>query len=360
MTAEATANGTGREDGSDAPLVFVVSTGRCGSTLVSNMIRLNPEILSLSEFFSMLTDPFPTGELTGAEYWTLLSTPHPLVTMAYRVGVTSTEILYSPKPGSRFSAKTGVPPILVTLLPHLTSDAERLFDEVAAFARALAPAVAATQHRRLFDWLRRKMGAKTAVERSGFTLRYLPQLIELFPGARFIHLYRDGRECAYSMSRSRAFQVGVAALRLQETLGVNPYLEDLPASVSVPESLQPLMPGNVDAEAFATIKLPVEDFGRTWSEQILQGLDVLGQLPSSQSLDISYESLTDDPHGALSRLSEFIGVKAPASWIESASRLVSQRSPGWLTLPEADRKKLVLACDKAMSRLYPGYRSSGS
>jgi hypothetical protein len=33
------------------PGVFVVSTGRCGSTMLSNMLRLNPGILSLSEFF---------------------------------------------------------------------------------------------------------------------------------------------------------------------------------------------------------------------------------------------------------------------------------------------------------------------
>jgi hypothetical protein len=33
------------------PGVIVVSTGRCGSTMLSNMLRLNPEILSLSEFF---------------------------------------------------------------------------------------------------------------------------------------------------------------------------------------------------------------------------------------------------------------------------------------------------------------------
>ena len=49
------------------PGVFVVSTGRCGSTMLSNMLRLNPEILSLSEFFSLLMpDPLPAGELDAA------------------------------------------------------------------------------------------------------------------------------------------------------------------------------------------------------------------------------------------------------------------------------------------------------
>ena len=45
------------------PGVFVVSTGRCGSTMLSNMLRLNPGILSLSEFFSLLM-PDPSRRVT--------------------------------------------------------------------------------------------------------------------------------------------------------------------------------------------------------------------------------------------------------------------------------------------------------
>ena len=46
--------------GRPGPGVFVVSTGHCGSTMLSNMLRLNPEILSLSEFLALLLpDPLP-------------------------------------------------------------------------------------------------------------------------------------------------------------------------------------------------------------------------------------------------------------------------------------------------------------
>jgi hypothetical protein len=38
------------------PPVFVVGTGRCGSTLVSNILRAHPGVLSLSEFFTFITD----------------------------------------------------------------------------------------------------------------------------------------------------------------------------------------------------------------------------------------------------------------------------------------------------------------
>ena len=35
---------------------FVVGAGRCGPTMLSNMLREHPDILSLSEFLSMVSD----------------------------------------------------------------------------------------------------------------------------------------------------------------------------------------------------------------------------------------------------------------------------------------------------------------
>lgn len=339
---------------SNIPPAFVVSTGRCGSTLLSNMMRLNPEILSLSEFFGMLlTGPFPSGILTGADYWSLLSTPHPFVTMAYRCGVPIEEFTFVPGPNSRFTPQTGIPPILVTPLPHLTQHPEKLLDEVELFTLGLEPAQVAVQHQRLFAWLTRKMGASAWVERSGFSLRYLSDLIELFPGARFVHLYRDGRECAYSMSQSGAFRLGMIWVKLMNELGVNPYLEEVPPTVSVPDSLKPIMPDSFDLEAFHAIELPIEDFARTWSEQVMLGTDALERLPQNQRLEISYEDLAANPHGILIRLAAFVGVSAPASWLDDASRLVKKRSPRWLTLPKPDRDKLTEICAESMARLYP-------
>jgi hypothetical protein len=53
------------------PGTFVVSTGRCGSTMLTNMLRLNPDILSLSEFFSLLLpDPLvQTRRAQNIRFW---------------------------------------------------------------------------------------------------------------------------------------------------------------------------------------------------------------------------------------------------------------------------------------------------
>lgn len=352
-------SGSGRgldsDDGASVP-VFAVSTGRCGSTLLSNMLRLNPDVLSLSEFFAFLPEgPLPAGDLTGDDYWSLLSTPNPVLTMAQRNGVAVREALYSPGPGSPFTGETGIPPILVVALPHLTPQPERLLDDIEKFTRSRGPADVATQHQDLFNWLRRRSGARVWVERSGGSLHHLPELISRFPGARFIHLYRDGRECAYSMSRHGGFRLAFVLIWLRVALGVDPWVTDVPDSVEVPQELRPFMPGSFDPAAFEALEIPAEHFGRWWSEQETRGLDTLAELPASRRLDVSYESIVADPRETLSRVSDFMGVSAPGSWLDSASALVSERPPRWPSLPDADRDKLVSVCDEAMSRLYPDY-----
>ena len=52
------------------PPVFVVNTGRCGSTLMSRMLALHPAILSISEFLAALTSEALTADrLDGEAFW---------------------------------------------------------------------------------------------------------------------------------------------------------------------------------------------------------------------------------------------------------------------------------------------------
>ena len=55
---------------------FIISTGRCGSTIVSNLLRAHPDILSISEFWPNrvnLETLFSEEIFSGKEYWDLLS-----------------------------------------------------------------------------------------------------------------------------------------------------------------------------------------------------------------------------------------------------------------------------------------------
>jgi Sulfotransferase domain len=344
--------------GSAWPGVFVVSTGRCGSTMLSNMLRLNPEILSLSEFLSLLMpDPLPAGELDAAAYWRLLSEPWVFFRHAYGLGLRVPEFLYVPGPGSRFTAAAGIPPILTTALPHLSSDPEGLYDEVESFVAGLAPACAAAQHRRLFGWLCDRLGARAWVERSGSSLLYLSQLAELFGEAKFVHLYRDGRECAYSFSRHPAYRLGAISAMLGARLGMSPYLGEEKPPEHVPPDLRPFMPGTFDHAAFQRFEVPVAQAGQFWSDMILPALDVLASLPAERVLQLSYEDLVAEPRQALLRLARFAGLpETDPGWLDRAAHLAEPRSPRWPALPQDQIRELTQVCEPAMRRLYGARR----
>src|SRR5215813_9306070 len=340
--------------GAPRPGVFVVSTGRCGSTMLSNMLRLNPEILSLSEFLVLLMpDPLPPGELDAAAYWRLLAEPRPFLMHAYRLGVRVPEFLYLPDADSRFTPATGIPPILITALPHLSDDPEGLYDEVEAFVAGLTPASAAAQHRRLIGWLCDRLGARAWVERSGSSLLFMSQLADLFGDAKFVHLYRDGRECAYSFSRHPAYRLAAVSAMLDSRLGMSPYLGDDKPPEQVPPDLRPFMPETFDHEAFERFQVPVAESGQFWSDMITPALGVLASLPAERVLQVSYENLVAEPRQVLLRLARFADLPGTyPGWLDRAVQLVEPRSPRWTSLPQEQISDLTCVCEPAMRRLY--------
>ena len=55
---------------STIPPVFILSTGRCGSTMVSNILNRHPQVLSLSEFISYIgIRSLSRRRPTGAWMW---------------------------------------------------------------------------------------------------------------------------------------------------------------------------------------------------------------------------------------------------------------------------------------------------
>jgi hypothetical protein len=60
------------------PPVFIVGTGRCGSTMMSNVVRLHPRLLSLSEFFTSLAGRAFTLREPDGERRTMLTTLSPI------------------------------------------------------------------------------------------------------------------------------------------------------------------------------------------------------------------------------------------------------------------------------------------
>ncbi len=171
------------------------------------MLREHPTILSLSEFIGFLgaygvrlPSVFPSEPIDGAAFWSIIAAINPLTNFAFRHGIAAPEQLYPcDTPSARFTSRTGVPAILVTTLPHLTSDHDALFDVLAAEVASWPQAAIGDHYQRLFGWLAERFGKQTWVERSGTSLRLVEQLLATFPDAKFLHITRDGRDAAISM-----------------------------------------------------------------------------------------------------------------------------------------------------------------
>jgi putative sulfotransferase len=304
--------------------VLVVGTGRCGSTALSEVIRTNPRWLSLSELFSSLTPgAFPERPLSGSEFAAMLARRR----LDYRVLLANRlepqEFLYPvDAPGARFTRETGVPALAMTTLPHLDGAGDELLDEICDEASAWGSEPIAAHYRRLFERLRGRFGAETWIERSGGSLDYIDSLLEGFPGARFVHIYRDGTRCVLSMSRHATFRMLVLRMRLTMRFGVDPFDSDERPAALTTGSLAHLLPERFDAEAFMGDGFPLWWFAGAWTSQIARGLEALASLPPERVLHMRFERLLAEPVEQVGRLQAFVDGDVDAGWARAAASLV--------------------------------------
>jgi hypothetical protein len=339
-------------------LAFVVSTGRCGSTMLSQILHQHPGVLSVNEFFTSLRIPalfggaqdysyFPDGEMDGRELWQLVGAPAPVIDMVVRDGLQLPEMRY-PYGRGRFDPVAGIPLLCHFVLPALTDDPDRLFDKLAAEVPAWPRRPAAHQYSALFASLADALGRQVIVERSGGSLYKVRQLRRAFPEARFVHMYRSGPDTALSLSR-------YLPARILAVIAIAAAEAKLPRR-SAPEAIEaalPLFKGMVappyDVERIMAYPIPLEVFGRTWSGMTCTGLIALQQLPAGMRASIRYEDLLGPGlEPALTRLAEFIGVTAPAQWLDSARSMVD-RSRGGSASAQLDSDTLAAlraTCDR--------------
>jgi putative sulfotransferase len=344
--------------------VFVTGTGRCGSTLVSELLREHPQVLSLSELFNHLTDMyrltarvFPEGKVTAGEFWGILSSRNAVNRLLTAHGLAPKEVLYRPSPATRFQADTGIPAVLLTTLPHLSETPDELYDELEAAVAGFPEAVVGEHYARLFSWLCARFGKSLWAERSGGSLILAGQFRDHFPGARYLHIVRDGRDTALSMSRHNGFRMAAVVMALHLTLGHDPYAEE-PAGAGerdlgfVPEELAPFLPERFDAAAVRDYRIPTSLFGTYWSDEMKRGMEAMAALPPENVLHVWYEDLLAEPGEELRRIAEFLGPDfVDSDWENRAAAKVGAPSSTWRDLPAAERAELDEACAAGFSVL---------
>ncbi|HEV2372958.1 MAG TPA: sulfotransferase [Streptosporangiaceae bacterium] len=326
---------------------FVLSTGRCGSTLLSHILHRHPEVLSISELFCAIQvhpDDLRTGRLSGQEFWDLLSAPQPFLDVMIQGEFPIDELRYRRGSG-RFSPETGIPGICHMTLPLLTSDPDTLFDVLAADVPSWPARPAASQFSVLFDRLAARFGRTVVVERTGGSVMMAPLLHAMFPTAKFVHMHRDGPDCALSMSR----HPGARVLGLAEHAGLLGGAP--PGSAPPPGPLSPQLAAALTPplDAWAVMACPnppLQTYGRLWSRMVTIGAAVLRRLPPSQWTTLAYEDLITDPDRELSRLAEFIGARLVPGWLPASRGMIGSSRVGQASaLDPDDLCALQVACE---------------
>jgi hypothetical protein len=337
------------------PLVFVVGTGRTGSSTLSRILRLHPEILSVNELFASAgaKNALPEEPLAGEDFWRILTTPNIVFDAMTANGTPLPEFLYPGVPGRRFSAETtGIPALSLMVLPHLTDDPDGLLDALEPEVTTWPTRPVALHHQALFGLLCDRFGGRVVVERSGHSLEWVPRLYDTFPDARFVHMFRDGPDCALSMSRHLGFRSSALVREILELAGADSLLD------LTPERLQKLPPemavfaGGFNFDAVRDRPVPLTRFGALWSEMIVEGVAYLDKIPADRRTSLRYEDLLGSRRAELTRLAEFIGVDPDPAWLRDGAALLDDGRRGAASrLPADELAALRASCEPGIAAL---------
>lgn len=337
----------------DADPVFIVNSGRCGSTLLAEMMHENPDWLVLSEYMSYLSsNALSRDVLSGAHYWQLLSTQSPVLREMHLAGQKQSEVLYEQGQHGPWPLHEA-PAIMLTTLPFLSSHPMALYEALEAAIRPRARRPMADHIRAVFHCLSKATGRRVWIERTGDSLLLTGKLRRMFPHARFVHLHRDGRDVACSMQRKPDFRAKVAYFGQMRALGLNPYAPHKAYGVARWHAwIENIGARFLDVRSFTDADVSLHQCARHWNWCIDAGLRELASLPLGQVMSLGYADLLKDATGQLAALGRFIDAGASnEDWITTAARLAAAPVEHWRALPAEDIKALNAACAPGLQKL---------
>ncbi|MDW5326950.1 sulfotransferase domain-containing protein [Plantactinospora sp. KLBMP9567] len=302
---------------------IIISTGRCGSTLLSDLIAKQSDTLSAHEFFaSVETWTSDRGVLSGAEYWSRLSSPRPELATLFRIGLGPAEVCY-PADGRWAGNLVELPRILATTLPKISSDPDRLFDILAELVPGFPAQPLARHHQMFLDLLTSLAARRRWVERSGGSSHLARYLLEEFPTAKIVYLTRNREDTARSMSRHSSFQLLQLNLEFLGQYGVDPF--HLGADQQVPEELERYLPSRLTAETLSERGRDVQRYRRLCAFLTSEAEQAITDAGPRDLLTMTYEDLVDDPLAQLARLGRFLDFD---DWEQWARQVAGAVEPG--------------------------------
>jgi hypothetical protein len=304
---------------------FIVGTGRCGSTLLSRMLAEHPAVTSLFECLNGLdvARRFSPEPVSGTAFAEVFAAEQPFLTAVLRRGYPVEEVVYPfDAPGARFARGEPMPYVAGALLPRLSDQPDALLDDALAFARALPSQPAPAHFCALFGWLAERAGRPCWIERSGSSIEYLPGLAAAFPGARFLHLHRDGAETALSMRAHHAYRLPVSVLygapAEDGTPAPEPRALDFAAAPTGDDPISRVLAARPSADVF----------GRYWSDQLVRGLPARAALGREHYAEVAFETLVAKPRPVLREVARFLELEpSDGAWLDRSVALLRGMPP---------------------------------
>ncbi len=300
---------------------IILTTGRSGSTAVSQALALAPGCLSLSEALLSLEVLFldPRTTLTGPDFARLLAEPTRTGVVMARHG------LRTPEFWSGNLHRQRVPPLLVATLGQAgfpDPDATHLAS--IDWARAQGAAPVGAHVRSLFTWLCRRRGRSSWVERSGGSLFYAPETETLLPYEPVVVLLRDPLRTVQSMGNHLGFRFVAMRRELHRQLGYDPYqcdAPDDPPTGGLRAPYERLLPRTFDPQALQALDIPPEWFAMYWTRSVRRALPAVER---GTSTIFWAEALAARPQAMLEQLTDALGLDdADGAWRATAAEVLT-------------------------------------
>lgn len=281
---------------------FVVGTGRCGTTLVRDILRLHPGVYV----------PASESHWIPYQHETCGTRRQPVTVHAGIV--------------ERFSFPNGVLKADAMAADIGVSRADLFKATRGALGRDVANV--AEFNDALYGVLASATGRSVVGDKTPCYCLYMPLLQRLWPEAKFIHIIRDGRDVALSMSRHSGFQRMVSlqsvswgplaldrGYALEDTLGREPSLQD---------------------------------YMELWDARLRPALADKQRLMPGSYLELRYENLIRNPRAETSRLAQFLEVSRPDEWLAQVGGMIDSCNTNkvgdpevWKALTAVSRETLV-------------------
>jgi putative sulfotransferase len=302
---------------------IIISNGRCGSTLLSDLIVAEPETLSVQEFFMSVAPWNRSSEvITGPEYWRVLSGPKEELSVLFRIGVPPKEVRY-PATGRYAHDLVNLPRILAITLPKLTDDPDALFARLAQRVPDFPTQRVGEHHQAFLDLLAELLGRRRWVERSGGSSQVATSLLANYPTARIVYLTRNWADTAASMSRHPSFQLVQLRVETFGRYGVDVF--SVAPGQDVPAEVEPYLPDRLTAAVLAERGNDPKRYLSLCAFMSSQAEQALADSRPAHLLTMSYEDLVRDPVAELTALGAFLDFADPHGWAASVAHRVRAR-----------------------------------